>query len=152
MATTNTNLEEVALGQTFGQWLNAFNGNMGKIDALPLPIAYGKNTTMEYVKFSNGKVFMWGRIEMGTKYPCSRPGTAAGGYLSDRFTIDFPLALTKSNPAVLSTVMADKYSDVQFYMNAATYTNMTGCFYCPGNDSSIGNNKSLNVFVIGDWK
>lgn len=152
MATNNIKLEEVTQSQTFGEWLNAFNGNMGKLDSLPIPIEYGKNTSMEYLKFSNGKVLMWGRIEMGTKYPCNLPAGSASGKLSSSFTIDFPIALTKNNPTVVATVMADKWADITFYMRSASYTNMVGLFYCPGDDSKVGNNKSLNVTVIGDWK
>lgn len=152
MATTNINLTEIAQSQTFGEWLTAFNENMETIDGLPIPIGYGKNTSMEYLKLSNGIVLMWGRISFGTSYPCNQSAGAASGYLSKSFTIDFPLALASNTPTVLGTVMANNWCDIIFYMRTATYTNMTGYFYCPGNDSNANNSKSLNVLVIGKWK
>lgn len=150
MATSNMHLEETALSQTFGQWLDAFNSNMSKIDALPIPMEYGKNTTMEYLKFTNGKVIMFGRIELGTKYPCYKPFSK--GYLSDTITIDFPIALTKNNPVVIPHVMADKFQDLTLYTQGVTYTTYKGCVYGNGNDSTVGNSKTLNIMVIGDWK
>ena len=155
MATTNTNLEEVALGQTFGQWLSAFNGNMGKIDALPLPIAYGKNTTMEYLKLSNGKVLIWGRVEYGTQYPCSN-AWPSGNYVSSDFTIDLPIPLSKANPVVIQHVLSssqnNKNPDIWFVTRQTTYTTIKGCFLCKVNDSNAVNSKALNLLLIGDWK
>lgn len=150
MATTNINLTEIAQSQTFGEWLEAFNENMGTIDGLPIPIEYGKNTTMEYLKLSNGKIIMWGKIDHGTKYPCNSPSNR--NYISSTFTIDFPIALVNNNPTVIATVQASKWSDCWFLQRTTTYTNVTGCYMCIGNDSNASNSKSLNIIAIGDWK
>lgn len=159
MATTNIGLEEIALSNTFGQWLEAFNANMGIIDGLPIPIEYGKNTTMEYLKFSNGKVAMWGRLEMGTKYPSTTPwGTE--GYASAVFTIDFPLALAKNNPVIIPHVISTNAStggmanntDIWCLSTGVTYTTYQGRFFARTNTTNNNNSLALNMLIIGDWK
>lgn len=155
MATNNINLEEIALSQTFGQWLEAFNNNMGKIDTLPIPIEYGKNTTMEYLKLSNGKVIIWGRIEYGTRYPCGSVWPS-GNYVSEDFMIDLPIPMTKTNPVVIPHVLSsakdNKNPDIWFVTRETTYTTIRGCFLCKVNDSAAVNSKALNLLIIGDWK
>ena len=150
MATTNIGLQEVAQSQTFGQWLEAFNANMANIDSLPIPTEYGKNTTMEYLKLSNGKVIMWGRISHGTSYPCKTPWTR--GYTSDKVTVDFPISLTKNNPTALITVQADTWKNVIAAVDAITYTSMSFWYWCDADDSAVSNSKECNIIVIGDWK
>lgn len=152
MATTNINLEEISQSQTFGQWLEAFNGNMAAIDALPIPIEYGKNTTMEYLKFSNGKVVMWGRVSYGTTFPCTIMWAASAGYASGIFTLDFPIALTKSDPVVIPHVISDKNPDMWCLTISTSYTTYTGRFLCAINDNANVNSKTLNMLIIGDWK
>lgn len=152
MATTNLNLDEVALSNTFGQLVEMFNGNMDILDGLPIPIEYGKNTTMEYLKFSNGKVAIWGRVEYGTKYPCTSPWASSAGYASSNFTLDLPIALANNNPVVIPHVIADKNVDMWCLTRNTTYTTYTGCFLCAINDSSNINSKTLNMLIIGDWK
>lgn len=150
MATKNLKLDEVELSNTFGQWLESFNGNMGKIDALPIPIEYGKNTTMEYLKLSNGKVIMWGRLNHGTKYPCTSSWTR--GYLSDKVTIDFPIALANSNPAVFAMAEATAWKDVAVCPTSVTYTTFSFKYWHASNDAEANNSKTCNILVIGDWK
>ena len=153
MATTNIGLEEIALSNTFGQWLESFNANMGTIDGLPIPIEYGKNTTMEYLKFSNGKVAMWGRINHGTTYACTLPWLA-GTYGSSNFTLDFPIALTKNTPVVIPHVMSGNGANPDMYCvtRSTSYTTYTGCYVCTWNESSSVQSKTLNILIIGDWK
>lgn len=150
MATTNINLEEIAQSQTFGQWLEAFNDNMGKIDALPIPIEYGKNTTMEYLKLSNGKVIMWGTIGYGTTKPCSLPWNT--GYSSETIYLDFPIALTNSNPTLITHVQCSQWIACECYSRNITYTQAQIWFVSDINDSSSDNSKTLHLLVIGDWK
>lgn len=150
MATKNTGLVEVSQSETFGNWLDAFNTNMGKIDALPIPVEYGKNTTMEYLKLSNGKVIMWGRIDHGTKYPCSN--VVSRGYLSDMITIDFPVALVNNNPVVITQANATNWRDLLICPNKVTYTTYSFNYWMTINDSSANNAKVCNIIVIGDWK
>lgn len=152
MATSNMKLEEVALSQTFGQFLEAFNANMGKIDALPVPIAYGKNTTMEYLKFSNGKVIMWGRIDYGTRYPVKNPWlqTGGAGYASDEFTLDFPIALADNAPVVIPHCFDSARVEMFVVTTGVTYTTYKGRFW----SAATGHEgpKVLNILVIGNWK
>lgn len=158
MATGNINLGEVQLSNTFGQWVDIFNGNMGKLDALPIPIEYGKNTTMEYLKFSNGMVLIYGRIEMGTKYPSTTPwGTE--GFASDIFTIDFPIALTNNSPIVVPHVISVNAdggmaanTDIWCLSTKVTYTAYQGRFFARTNTLNNKNSLSLNMIIIGKWK
>lgn len=150
MTTKNLKLDEPALSDTFGTWLEMFNGNMGKIDSLPLPIEYGKNTTMEYVKLANGKIVMWGMLDHGTKYPCKNAWTK--GFLSDTVTVDFPVALVKNTPTVLAMAEADTWKDVTVCPKDITYTTFTFKYWHVADDSTISNPKKCHIIVIGDWK
>lgn len=152
MATTNLGLDEVALSNTFGQLVEMLNGNMETLDGLPLPIEYGENNTMKYLKLSNGKVVMWGRIAHGTKYPCS--SLSLGNYASSLVTVDFPIALANNTPTVLATPQGFGWADLFWLTKNVTYTTLSGYYLCPNNDSGVsgGNSKVLNLLVIGDWK
>lgn len=150
MATTNIGLQEVAQSQTFGQWLEAFNSNMAEIDGLPIPIDYGKNTTMEYLKLSNGKVIMWGNIDFGTNKPCNVPWNT--GYSSESFSVDFPIALTSTKTTIVTHVQCSQWIACECYSKEINYTNALLWFVSDVNDSLKNNNKSLNIFIIGDWK
>lgn len=150
MSTKNLKLDEPALSDTFGTWLEMFNKNMGTIDELPLPIAYGKNQTMEYLKFSNGKIAMWGRLDHGTKYPCKNAWQK--GFLSDAVTVDFPIALVNNTPMVLAMAEADTWKDITVCPTNVTYTTFTFKYWHVANDSIVTNSKKCNVLVIGDWK
>lgn len=150
MTTKNLKLEEPALSDTFGTWLEMFNGNMGKIDELPLPIEYGKNNTMEYVKMANGKIVMWGRLDHGTRYPCKHSWTR--GFLSDAVTVDFPIALVNNTPTVLAMAEADVWKDITVCPTNVTYTTFTFKYWHVADDSAQNNSKRCNVIVIGNWK
>lgn len=150
MSTKNLKLDEPALSDTFGKFLEMFNNNMNTIDGLPLPIEYGKNTTMEYIKLSNGKAVMWGRLDHGTKYPCNKSWTR--GYLSDAVTIDFPIALTKNTPMVVAMAEADTWKDVTVCPTGVNYTTFTFKYWHVSDDSGVNNSKKCNIFIIGDWK
>lgn len=158
MATQNINLDEVALSNTFGQFVEMFNGNMGKLDSMPLPIEYGKNTKFEYIKFANGIVALYGRVEMGTKYPCTLPW-GSDGYASGVFTLNFPVTLTNSNPVVIPHVISSvgsgespKNTDIWCYTSNITYTTYDGRFVSRNATSAGANSLSLNMLIIGKWK
>lgn len=151
MATTNMGFAEVVESQTFGDWLEAFNGNWAALDGMPMPIEYGKNSTMEYVKLANGKVVMFGRVDYGTNYPCTNLA-GNGNYASDQFTLDFPIALAKNTPVVFPHVVANNNPDMDVFTRSVSYTQYKGQFLCPLNDSAMVNSKVLNIIVIGDWK
>lgn len=150
MATTNLNLDEVALSNTFGQLVEMFNGNMDKLDALPIPIEYGKNTTMEYLKLSSGKILMWGTISYGTSKPCNIPWDT--GYSSVTIDIDFPVALKKNNPTLIPHVQCSKWIACECYSRNITYTGAELWFVSDINDDSKSNSKTLHLLIIGDWK
>lgn len=151
MSTNNAGFAEVIESQTFGDWLEAFNGNWSMLDGMPLPIEHGSNSQMEYIKLANGKVVLFGRIDYGTNYPCKN-AAAGGNYVSDQFTLDFPIALVKNNPVVLPHVIANNNPDMDVFTRSVTYSQYKGQFLCPLNDASLVNSKVLNIIVIGDWK
>ena len=150
--TKNINLEKPALSNTFGELLEALNLNSDKLDELPLPIGYGKNSQMEYLKLSNGTVVMWGRLAHGQNYPCNETGAGGDYYTSKLITVNFPIPLVNANPTVLPNVHGEVYSDVFFLQRSVSYTNITGFYYCRYNDTTAKNNKNLNLLVIGKWK
>lgn len=151
--TTNIKLEEVTMSNTFGQWLEAFNANMDMIDGLPIPMEYGKNTTMEYLKFTNGKVFMWGKLELGYSYPCDTYIT--GGYRSKDFVIDYPIALANTKFTAIAQAKTWPFMNQVIYQSdIPNYTTFKGFFFCPDNDSGYTSemSKMCHLLVIGDWK
>lgn len=151
MATTNMGFAEVVESQTFGDWLESFNANWAALDGMPLPIEYGSNSTMEYIKLANGKVVMFGRVDYGTNYPCTNLA-GNGNYASDQFTLDFPIALARNTPVVFPHVVANNNPDMDVFTRSVSYTQYKGQFLCPLNDSAMVNSKVLNIIVIGDWK
>lgn len=141
---------KAVLSNTFKQWMDSYNALIEKIESLPLPIEFGSNTQMQFLKFANGKAFLFGRIDMGTKYPCHKVWGA--GYGSDDFSISFPIPLTKADPVIIPHVMREIDPDTIALTRAVTYTTYTGCFYCTVEDGADARAKQLNLLVIGDWK
>ena len=153
MATANIGLEEIALSDTFGQWLEAFNANMDAIDGLPIPIAYGKNTTMEYLKLSSGTIVMWGHFSHGTKYKCTNTLIPGQSYASEPFTIDWPIALTNNTPVVLTSCMDSQAIECEVHASSVSYTTGQFKYYCPSAESSSSTRtKTCDILVIGKWK
>lgn len=150
--TANLNLELVDIGESIDAFVDAYNASMGALDALPLPSQTGSNSQMDYVKFTNGLVIMYGRLDLGTDYPCTRAAEDETYYTSSDLTITYPATLVDAAPVVLAHVAADPWSDVWWLTREASTTSMRGCFYCRGNDSEASNKKSLNILVIGRWK
>lgn len=150
--TTNLELTEIAQSNTFGQWLSAFNANMEAIDGLPIPMEYGENTQMKYLKFTNGIVIMWGRVDFGTNYPCNTLWASNNYASADNFTIDLPIALVDNKPAIFPSVIADKNPDMWCLNVAVSYTQYKGRFLCAVNDTNNVNSKIVNLLIIGKWK
>lgn len=148
--TTTLGLEKVSTANTLPEWCDMFNNNLDVLDGFPLPIEYGKNDTMEYVKFSNGKVIMFGRVNHGKNYPCTTAWAASAGYASKDFTLDFPIALVNSNPVIVSHCIADVNPDTWVLTRSTSYTQYKGCYLCAISETS--NTKILNMLIMGDWK
>ena len=144
---------KIALSSTFEKWMGSFNDLLAKLDELPLPVGFGSNSQMDYLKLANGTVLMWGAVSHGQNYPCGTHGGGGEGYYTSKsLTVNFPLPLVSESPTVITSVRANEYADVFFLQRTATYTNFTGCYYCRYDDSAVANNKDLNVLVIGRWK
>lgn len=139
-----------AIDTTFGEWIEKYNGLIDKLDGLPIPTAFGSNTTMSYLKFANGKIFMWGRIDCGTKYPCT--DESGNGYCSATVDMSFPVPLVKDTPTVIPYVQAYPWSNVWFLSRTVTYTGLNGFFYSQSMDKNANNKKIIHLLVVGDWK
>lgn len=148
--TKNVSLEKPAMSHTFEQWLEAMNGNSDRLDKLPLPVAYGGNNQMEYLKLANGTIAMWGHIEHGKNYPCTTPWDAAAGYASKEFTITYPVALVDDSPTVFAIATADVNPDTWVLKRSQGYTSFTGCYLCAVEETR--NAKQCDLFVLGKWK
>lgn len=149
-ATKNLGLEKPALSNSFGELLEAINLNSGKLDGLPLPVGFGSNTQMDYLKLSNGVILMWGHIEHGKNYPCSTAWATAAGWASKDFTVNYPVPLVDANPVVFAIATADVNPDTWVLKRAQTYTAFTGCYLCA--ISETANDKKCDILVIGRWK
>ncbi|MEG0991001.1 hypothetical protein [Gordonibacter sp.] len=102
------------------------------------------------MKFANGKVMMWGRIDYGKNYPCTTAWAASAGYASKDFTLNFPIPLVSANPVILPHCIADCNPDTWVLTRSTSYTTYVGCFLCA--ISETVNVKTLNMLIIGDWK
>lgn len=141
---------KLAISKTFKEWMDSFNALLSKLDELPIPIAFGLTSTLKYLKFANGTVIMWGRVDHGTRYPCNVAWTR--GFLSSAISIDFPIALVNSNPTVVAMAEADKWKDVTACPYSVTYTTFTFKYWHVANDEAQSNSKVCNIIVIGEWK
>ena len=153
MATNNMNLAKVELSNTFGNWLEAFNGNMDKIDMLPIPIEYGKNTTVEYLKFANGIIIFWGHFDHGTKYKCINTLVPGVSYASEYFTIDFPVALASTDMTLFTNAYDNRAVEIRIGLASSSYTSASFRYICPSaEDPAENRTKTCDILVIGDWK
>lgn len=141
---------KLALNKSFKNWMDAFNSLLDKLDELPLPIAFGSNSQMQYLKLANGKVLMWARIDYGKTLVCTSVWPS-GNYASANFTINFPIPLIVDTPVIFAHVSADDlHPDIIATTRAVTYTSVKGCFVCRSSETDTS--KVLNLLVIGDWK
>ena len=143
-------LAKPPISDTFKNWLDAMNGNSDKLEALPLPVAHGSNSQMEYLKLSNGTIIMWGHFNHGKNYPCWKEWASTAGYASDDFTINFPQALVDANPTVLAFARADQNPDTWVLKRSQSYTSFVGCYLCAIEETH--NIKECDILVIGKWK
>lgn len=140
---------KIALSSTFEQWMGSFNDLLAKLEELPLPVAFGSNSQMGYLKFANGKVMMWGRVDYGRNYPCTS-AWGGGQFASKDFELNFPIPLVNSDPVIIPHVMASVNADTWVLTRSTSYTTYKGCFLCAVSETD--NVKTLNMLVVGDWK
>lgn len=151
--TKNVLLEKPAMSHTFEQWLEALNGNSDKLDALPLPISSGSNSQMEYIKFANGAIAMWGHFDHGSNYKCVNEYIPNTSYVSKKFTVNYPVALVKDNPVVLTSCVDSRAVECKASPREASYTSVDVYYYCPSEEASDSTRtKSLDILIIGKWK
>ncbi len=157
MTTTNFKLAQPATSATVAQFLSAHNDNMATLDALPVPSACGSNENMSYIKFNGGLLLMWGSVKYDGNSYVIGPDQYTSGFISKTFTINFPVALTNSNPTIVTSATAELYADV-FVMNAAvTSSSYTGRFFAQFNESlheytAKTSDKTAHIVVLGRWK
>lgn len=142
----------IAISKTFKEWMDSFNSLLDKLDELPLPIAYGTNSQMQYLKLSNGTVLMWGRIDYGTRYPFNTAweGLGGAGYASEEFTLNFPIPLVDQTSTVIPHVINSTRSETFVLTTGVSYTSYKGRFWSAASDT--GGASVLNIIVIGPWK
>ncbi|MBX9032676.1 hypothetical protein [Gordonibacter massiliensis (ex Traore et al. 2017)] len=152
-STTNINLEKPAQSDTFAQFLEAINLNSDKLDALPLPVGYGSNSQMEYLKLACGVIAMWGHFDHGSNYKCTTtliPGTS---YCSKSFKVNYPIPLVDSNPVVLTSCVDSAAIECKASPRAASYSSVDIIYYCPTEEpSNSTRTKSCDILIIGKWK
>ena len=154
--TANLGLSKPTQADTFAAWLNADNANMDRLDGLPIPCASGSNSQMSYIKFADGNVLMWGTVNMGTAYIVG-PTQFTSGYVSDAFTVTFPVALASTSPTISASVTTDTYSDMFVQNISVTSAAYTGRFYAQFDETkheySAGiASKELHLIVLGRWR
>ena len=153
MATTNLNLDKVTTAQTVNTWVNYFNGNMDKLDAFPIPIASGSNSSFSYVKLANGVLVMWGHFEDGDK-PCYQAWAEWGGsgYASDRITVTYPVPTVDEHPAVFVSGRDSSRAEIMALVNDITATSARYFYWAPTQASTASQgSKSADILIIGRW-
>lgn len=148
VSTKNLGLGKPALSNSFGELLDAMNLNSDKLDGLPLPIEYGSNTQMEYIKLAGGVVIMWGHIEHGKRYPCCKQWATA--VASDDFVINYPIPLVNDKPVVFAIATANINPDTWIMKRTQTYTALTAFYLCAIAETE--NDKNCDIMIIGRWK
>lgn len=140
-----------AVSTSFGDWVERYNGLVDKLESLPLPIEHGGNSQTEYIKLANGTVVIWGRIDLGKRYPFTIPWTSTGaGYASEVFTVNFPVPLVDTAPVVVPHLMNTTRFETFCLTVGVTYTQYNGRVWSAATDS--GGASVLNLLVIGRWK
>lgn len=133
--------------------LTALGQNFDKIDDMPLPLEDGSNTQLQYFKFANGVIFMWGSINHGTSYPCNIQWWE--GYASANFNIFWPVALVNpTKAAVFVQARSLANPDLMALQRSADTTKGVFCYYFPAWNESTAQavSKEINVFAVGRWK
>lgn len=146
------NAFKISINRTFKEWMDAFNSLADKLDELPLPVAFGTNSKMKYLKLANGTIFMWGRVDYGKNFPCTVQweGNGGGGWASAEFTLDFPIALVSNSPVVIPHVFNTMRAETFCLETGVSYSAFKGRFWSAAEDN--GGASTLNIVVIGDWK
>lgn len=154
-STSNFGFELAEQSDYVSDFVENYNANLKKMDAMPLPMASGNNTQLNYQKFADGTLHVWGMIDYGTKYPCKTQVATASGFSSDQVTVNFPVAFSGfsgSSYCLITYVSADKNPDMTFATKSQGTSSIVGNFICPLNDSASPNSKKLNVEAWGRWK
>ena len=100
-STENFNLELADNSDLVSQFVADYNANLGKIDALPVPVAVGSNSQMSYMRYADGTVMMWGHFDHGNRYKCTKRLTDVS-YVSDPFRVTFPVSLASTDAVILA--------------------------------------------------
>lgn len=149
--TTNFGLTEPTQADTVASFLEAFNGNMDIIDALPIPSASGSNSQLTYQKYADGLIHMFGCIDLGTSYPCGY-AIAAGRYSSNAYTLNFPVAFASTAYSFTANVAADINPDMSVAISEKSTSSVKVRFINYVTDSAAPNSKQLSVDLWGRWK
>lgn len=132
--------------------IEAFNSNMQKIDALPVPVQSGGNSALSYQRYADGTAHVFGSIDYGTAYPCYSPWASSAGYASDSITITLPIEMASTSYSFVRDVTANRNPDMWFVSSSKTLTSVTGHFLCAVDDSANPNSKQLDVDIWGRWE
>lgn len=139
-----------ATKDTMHDLVTKFNANMTAIDGYTVVVETGSNQQLEYKKYSDGTVEMWGHVDMGTGYPCDQ-SMQSGLYFSSNFSITYPVALTSASASVIIQALgAGSWPCVWAHPTQKTASGLKACFVCESNDT--GQSKSVDVQVRGRWQ
>jgi len=160
---TTLDMENIAISQTFADWVSAFNDNNDLLEDCPLPISVVRggdgnsgSTGMYAMRLLDGTLVMWGHLEHGTK-DCSNDWASTGGsgFASETVTVNYPIA-SVTTPTVLARATDAGRCEVMCLpsrMDQPTLSAWKFVYWTPGSVylQSQGN-KSLDILVIGRWK
>lgn len=150
--TSNFGLKKPAQSDTVAAAWQAMNDNMDAIDALPVPVASGKNSQLRYQKYADGILHVWGCVDHGTSYPCSNQVASATGYMSSSFTLNFPAAFADTSYTCSTSVQANAYWDTSVFVASRSAGSIKLAYACPLNDASANNSKVLSIDLWGRWQ
>ena len=150
-------MENIALSQTFADWVSAFNDNNDLLKDCPLPISIVQDSNGMYaMRLLDGTLFMWGHLNHSTK-DCNIAWASTGGsgYASATVTVNYPIASVVT-PTVLARATDDGRCEVMCLpsrMDQPTLSAWKFVYWTPG-DTYLQNqgNKHLDILVIGRWK
>jgi len=130
--------------------LGHLGSNFEQIDGMPLPTEYGSNSQMEYFKFNNGILLMWGCLNHGLSMPCTLQW--GFGFASADFDIFWPVPLVAPNNAAIIVQGRAPYNpDLLALQRSIDASKGTFCYNFPAwSETNIS--KQFNIFVIGRWK
>jgi hypothetical protein len=148
--TQNFGFLKVEESDTVPAGLAALNNNFNKLDGMPLPFENGSNSQLQYFKFSNGLLLMWGRIKHGNAYLCNEQ-VGSGWYFSSQFDLFWPISLVDpANASVLMMAHSVNYPDLQILVRESTAAKARLNYAFPQNENWVP--KEFSVFVMGRWK